>query len=82
MRPDQNNAAMQSKDRTKHSHSHKASVDKTHLRQKLRWIKAKVAQLVERNLAKVKVAGSRPVFRSQSIGLYDPKKPFPKERVF
>lgn len=26
--------------------------------------KAKVAQLVERNLAKVKVAGSRPVFRS------------------
>jgi hypothetical protein len=25
---------------------------------------AKVAQLVERNLAKVKVAGSRPVFRS------------------
>ena len=27
--------------------------------------KAEVAQLVERNLAKVKVAGSRPVFRSQ-----------------
>jgi hypothetical protein len=27
--------------------------------------KAKVAQLVERNLAKVKVAGSRPVFRSE-----------------
>lgn len=27
--------------------------------------KAKVAQLVERNLAKVKVAGSRPVFRSK-----------------
>ena len=26
---------------------------------------AKVAQLVERNLAKVKVAGSRPVFRSK-----------------
>jgi hypothetical protein len=26
---------------------------------------AKVAQLVERNLAKVKVAGSRPVFRSE-----------------
>ena len=28
---------------------------------------AKVAQLVERNLAKVKVAGSRPVFRSKIL---------------
>ena len=28
-------------------------------------LQAKVAQLVERNLAKVKVAGSRPVFRSK-----------------
>lgn len=32
---------------------------------------AKVAQLVERNLAKVKVAGSRPVFRSKSRSLRD-----------
>lgn len=30
-------------------------------------LQAKVAQLVERNLAKVKVAGSRPVFRSSRI---------------
>ena len=30
-------------------------------------IQAKVAQLVERNLAKVEVAGSRPVFRSQVV---------------
>ena len=29
-------------------------------------LQAKVAQLVERNLAKVKVAGSRPVFRSKA----------------
>ena len=32
---------------------------------KLNPVKAEVAQLVERNLAKVKVAGSRPVFRSK-----------------
>jgi hypothetical protein len=31
---------------------------------------AKVAQLVERNLAKVKVAGSRPVFRSRKKSTY------------
>ena len=30
----------------------------------LSFFNAKVAQLVERNLAKVEVAGSRPVFRS------------------
>jgi hypothetical protein len=29
--------------------------------------KAEIAQLVERNLAKVKVAGSRPVFRSKIL---------------
>jgi hypothetical protein len=33
---------------------------------KLRWIKAKVAHLVEHDLAKVGVAGSSPVFRSES----------------
>ena len=31
---------------------------------------AEIAQLVERNLAKVKVAGSRPVFRSRADGLF------------
>ena len=33
--------------------------------------KAKVAQLVERNLAKVKVAGSRPVFRSKNRKVFN-----------
>ena len=32
---------------------------------------AKIAQLVERNLAKVEVAGSNPVFRSKSIYLLE-----------
>jgi len=32
---------------------------------------AKIAQLVERNLAKVEVAGSNPVFRSKFKGLYN-----------
>jgi hypothetical protein len=41
---------------------------------------AKVAQLVERNLAKVKVAGSRPVFRSRPAkGGHETLSP---ERVF
>ena len=33
--------------------------------------KAKIAQLVERNLAKVEVAGSNPVFRSTEMALLE-----------
>ena len=35
------------------------------------WINAKVAQLVEHNLAKVGVAGSSPVFRSRSARMVE-----------
>ena len=39
----------------------------TRNQEKRSYIYAKIAQLVERNLAKVEVAGSNPVFRSMKI---------------
>ncbi len=63
MHPDRITAEMRGFD-GKPTTSPKAKVD--HACRKSGMVKnAKVAQLVERNLAKVKVAGSRPVFRSR-----------------
>ena len=42
----------------------------------LSWKLAEVAQLVEHHLAKVRVAGSNPVFRSRSEGVSGNRSPF------